>query len=236
MGYAKLFLSLVVSLSVTAAAPQSQQGQTERQGQSGRDRTSGAQGQAGQDHTGRHGTQAMAGNTSDTEFARKAASGGLMEVELGKIAQQRGTSSQVKQIGKTLERDHSKANNELKRIASSEGITLPGQMEAEHSSHLDRLRNLSGAEFDSAFMQMQAEHHRKDISEFQQEASQGQNSRLKEFASKQLPVLQGHLRMLERGQGTASREGTPDGQSGRSTTGDDSKSSGRDDRTQTPRR
>ena len=66
---------------------------------------------------------------------------------------------------------------------------------------------------------MQAEHHRKDISEFQEEANQGQSSRVKDFANKQLPVLQRHLSMIESNQGSAAREGTSGTDSNRGMSG-----------------
>src|SRR6478736_5834491 len=52
---------------------------------------------------------------SDEQFITKAAQGGLMEVEVGKLAQEKGSTNEVKEYGKKLEQDHSKANEQLKK-------------------------------------------------------------------------------------------------------------------------
>src|SRR5258708_37573775 len=62
---------------------------------------------------------------NDRDFAVKAAQGGMTEVALGNLAQQQGFSLKVKDFGKKLSTDHTKANDELMQIASREGITLP---------------------------------------------------------------------------------------------------------------
>jgi len=58
-------------------------------------------------------------SSDDTNFIKEAAQGGLMEVQLGKLAQEKAADEKVKQVGKRMEQDHSKANDELKKIASA---------------------------------------------------------------------------------------------------------------------
>src|SRR5262249_4257521 len=47
---------------------------------------------------------------SDKAFAKEAAAGGMAEVKLGQLAQDKGSSSAVKEFGKRMVDDHSKAN------------------------------------------------------------------------------------------------------------------------------
>ena len=49
----------------------------------------------------------------------------MEEVELGKLATQKASSEKVKQFGQRMVDDHSKANDQLKQVASQENITLP---------------------------------------------------------------------------------------------------------------
>ncbi len=168
------------------------------------DSTRAAESQSDSPSAQRHSSTA----TSDSEFLKKAASSGMMEVELGQLAEQKGFSDRVKRIGQRLVRDHSKANDKLKKVAASAGVTLPSEMDAQHKEHVDHLQGLSGAEFDKAFLEMQAEHHREDIAEFNNAAKTGQNADVRQFASKTVPVLEKHLRMIEGGQGAAAREET----------------------------
>ena len=138
----------------------------------------------------------------DQKFVKDAAAGGMAEVEMGKLATQKGQSESVKKLGQRLVQDHTKANQELKQIASKKGITLPTQPASEHKSALDHLKSLQGAEFDKAFTQHAIQDHQKDIQKFQKASQQLQDSELKSFASKTLPVLQQHLQMAKQAEST----------------------------------
>jgi putative membrane protein len=133
----------------------------------------------------------------DQKFVKEAASGGMAEVEMGKLAAQKGQSEAVKKLGQRLVQDHTKANQELKQIASKKGVTLPTQPASEHKSALDHLKSLQGTEFDKAFTQHAIQDHQKDIQKFQKASQQLQDSELKSFASKTLPTLQQHLQMAK---------------------------------------
>jgi putative membrane protein len=62
---------------------------------------------------------------ADMNFMKEAATGGMAEVELGKLAQQNAQSNEVKQFGARMVEDHGNANNELTKLAGNKGITLP---------------------------------------------------------------------------------------------------------------
>jgi len=134
---------------------------------------------------------------ADRDFAMKAAQGGMAEVEMGNLAQQQGSAANVKEFGRKLVQDHTKANNDLKDIASRENITLPADMSADERKTLDRLSKLSGAKFDSEFAKESVDDHEKDIKEFEKEAESGQNQSLKSFSSSTLPTLHDHLNMAQ---------------------------------------
>lgn len=61
----------------------------------------------------------------DAEFAVNAANGGMAEVALGDLAQQKASNAEVKSFAATMVKDHSKANEELKALAAAKNITLP---------------------------------------------------------------------------------------------------------------
>ena len=148
---------------------------------------------------------------SDKAFAEKAAIGGLAEVAMGKLAQEKAGSDQVKQFGSRMVTDHSKANDELKQVASSKGLSLPTDLDAKHKSKVAKLEKLSGAQFDRAYMDDMVSDHKQDVSEFEKESKSGHDSDIKGFASKTLPTLQEHLKMAQdtdaavKGKKTASR-------------------------------
>ncbi len=100
------------------------------------------------------------------EFAVTAASSGMFEVEAGKLAQQKGSNTEVKNFGKKMVEDHSKANEELKALAAKKNITLPTTMSSEHQEKMDKLSGLSGTEFDKEYMSIMDDAHDKDVKLF----------------------------------------------------------------------
>src|SRR5690606_20392989 len=92
-------------------------------------------------------------------FVEKAASAGLAEVALGKLAQEKASDEQVAEFADIMVRDHDEANDELEQLAENKGLKLPGQLEAQHLQAMQHLEKLSGAEFDRAYIrQMVSEH------------------------------------------------------------------------------
>jgi putative membrane protein len=135
--------------------------------------------------------------SGEERFMKEAASGGLMEVELGKMAAEKGSHQRVKEFGKRMQADHSKANAQLKKIASSKGVDLPTQPSGEHKSTMDKLSKLSGAEFDREYMEAMVDDHKEDIEKFQTQADKGKDPELKKFASENLPILKKHLELAQ---------------------------------------
>jgi len=133
--------------------------------------------------------------TADNTFATKAAQGGLAEVQLGNLAKDKASSADVKSFGERMVTDHSKANDELKQIASKKGITLPTTMDSKSQATYDRLSKLSGADFDRAYMKDMVADHRTDVSEFKRESERGADADFKQFAAKTLPTLEEHQKM-----------------------------------------
>jgi len=133
----------------------------------------------------------------DNEFAVEAASGGLMEVELGTIAAQNASSPKVKEFGQRMVRDHSKANEELKAIAMRKNITLPTTPGDKHQHHIDELKAKKGADFDKAYMSMMVEDHNEDIKKFENEGQTGKDADIKAFAAGKVTVLKEHLEMAK---------------------------------------
>jgi putative membrane protein len=133
---------------------------------------------------------------SDHDFARKAAEGGMLEVELGRLAAQKGSTEAVRQFGQRMVDDHSKVNDRLKQIASQKGMTLPTSLDAKHRAAVQRLSKLSGERFDQAYIQEMQKDHMQDVSEFEK-VSGNSSSDLKSFADETLPTLREHLASVQ---------------------------------------
>ena len=155
--------------------------------------------QSGQDpqdssHTMSNSKTSAAGTTmADDTFMKKAAAGGLAEVELGQLATQKASSDQVKQFGQRMVDDHSKANDQLKQIADQEHVKLPTQPSAKAKAIKAQLEKLSGSQFDQAYMKDMVKDHRRDVAEFEKESKNAQDPAVKNFAEQTLPTLREHL-------------------------------------------
>lgn len=126
-------------------------------------------------------------------FMTKAASGGMMEVQLGQLAQDQAQNQRVKDFGAMMVRDHGKANDELKSLASTKSVTLSDSLMPEHKHHITELRNKKGAGFDKAYMTMMVRDHQKDIQEFEKASNNLSDGEVKAFSTRTLPVLRAHL-------------------------------------------
>jgi putative membrane protein len=128
-------------------------------------------------------------STKDKAFMKEAAKGGMMEVAMGKTAEQNGQSKDVKAFGKRMVTDHSKANTELMALAERKGVKLPAEKPSEKWSS------------DKDYIDMMVKDHEKDLAEFQNEARNGSDSDLKGFADRTAKVIQKHLDMAKKTQG-----------------------------------
>jgi putative membrane protein len=134
----------------------------------------------------------------DKQFLTKAAEGNLAEVKLGELAQKQASADDVKRFAQRMIDDHSKALDELKPIAQNKGVTVPTELKGEEKEHYDKLAKLQGKEFDQAYIRDMIRDHDKDIREFKREVQNGKDLEIQAWASKTLPTLQEHDRMIER--------------------------------------
>lgn len=149
------------------------------------------------DHTKMDHSAMKGGMGADSHFAMDAASGGLTEVALGKMATEKGSSQAVKDFGQKMVDDHTKANDELKSLASSKNMTLPTSPNAKDQAMIDKMSKMSGAAFDKAYIQGMVKDHNTDVMMFTKESTSGTDSDIKAFAAKTLPTLKEHQKMIQ---------------------------------------
>jgi putative membrane protein len=151
-------------------------------------------------HTMHHDTAAtgnsdtMKNGTAVNKFLEQAAVGGMVEVEMGKIGQQKATMQGIKDFAAVIEKDHAQANAELKTLAAAKGYNLPAALPAGKKEHLADLSKSTGNDFDSYYVNMMVEDHITDIALFEG-ATKSPDTAIAAFASKVLPILQKHYKM-----------------------------------------
>lgn len=152
----------------------------------------GSQGAAG-------GATSASVSANDRKFMTEAAGDGMYEVAVGKLAAEKASNPAVRKFGQTIVSDHTKANNELKQLATSKGVTLPTELPSDKKAKLDKLSKASGADFDKQFVQtVGLQDHMADIKKFQTAAKDSQDPQVKAFAQKTLPTLQQHHSAAEK--------------------------------------
>jgi putative membrane protein len=139
---------------------------------------------------------AGAADSPDASFYKKAAEGGIAEVEAGKLAQQKSSNSQVKDFGAMMVKDHTAAGEKLKAIADSKGISLPGDSSVGQMADKAKLEVLSGDTFDKSYIKGQISAHQDTIALFQKEIAAGEDPDAKSFATKTLPTVRAHLKAI----------------------------------------
>jgi putative membrane protein len=142
-------------------------------------------------------TVIAADKSPDESFYKKAAEGGISEIEQGKLAQEKSTDPGVQAFGAMMVKDHSAANERLKAIAASKGIDLPSTSSTMQMATKAKLEVLSGNTFDKSYISGMVKDHKEDIQEFENEAQNGQDPQARAFAAKTLPTLKLHLQKIE---------------------------------------
>jgi putative membrane protein len=136
-------------------------------------------------------------SVADRTFIMKASQGGMTEVALGKVAQDKGSASNVKEFGGHMVADHSQANSKLMAIAKAKGVTVPDSLDAKHQAMVDNLNKMSGSSFDKAYVDDMVKAHQHDAAAFKKEADSTQDPDLKAFASETLQTVNSHLTMIK---------------------------------------
>jgi putative membrane protein len=139
--------------------------------------------------------QDISAHKNQLEFPQLAFSGGMMEVRLGKLAQERASSDKVKEFGERMIHDHSKANDELKDIAKNNDILLPDNIIPEQQKTLDELSRYNGHEFDEHYMRTMVQDHKADIKAFEDASRDAKNEHVRRWVRKTLPTLKQHLKL-----------------------------------------
>lgn len=130
----------------------------------------------------------------DEAFIKKAATGGMFEVEAARLAAEKASDPQLKTFAEKLRDHHQQANDELKQIASARGVSMPTQLQSKDKAMLDKLNKASGDKFDKEFISMVGlRDHKQDIRDFENARNETSDPDLKAWIEKTLPTLRTHL-------------------------------------------
>jgi putative membrane protein len=96
------------------------------------------------------------------DFIHHLAIVNVAEIELGKLARDRGTANEVKKFAQMMIDDHAASDDKLKLLASDLKIDAPARLDHKHTDQRDSLAKRSGADFDREYASAMVDGH-KDL-------------------------------------------------------------------------
>jgi putative membrane protein len=134
----------------------------------------------------------------DRIFLQKAAEGGTAEIQLGKLAVEKASATDVKAFGQKMVDDHKQLNEQMAPIAESKGVALPRKMGKADQAEYDKLANLSGEAFDKEYIAYMVKDHHADLREFRMAATNTNDPDMKAALDNAAKVIREHMVMADK--------------------------------------
>jgi putative membrane protein len=124
-----------------------------------------------------------------------------MEIDMGRMAQRKGSNAAIKDYGKMLVTDHQKTDKDVTTLANKHGQTIPKDTavnemdkneEKDNMDAMNRLQTLKGADFDRELLQIAVQGHEKELARADTAIGQVQDDDVKQLLKDMKPVLQRH--------------------------------------------
>jgi putative membrane protein len=135
-------------------------------------------------------------HATDAEFMKSAAASDQNEIQLSKLALEKGVTGMVKDHANMMIKDHTTSTSNLKPIAQKKNVTLPADMDAEHKAIAASMRKLSGKEFETKYMDQMRVDHQKTLNTLVAHQKMTKDTDVQGFITKVQPVVQSHLNMF----------------------------------------
>jgi putative membrane protein len=132
---------------------------------------------------------------TDQDFIETAAQSGAAEVAMGKTASE-SKNTAVAEFGKMMISEHTQMNEELAGIAKQKGVEPPSSPDLASQAKDAAMNVLPGSTFDKQYVSSQLDDHQETLQLLQQQAQEGQDTELKAFAQKYIPVVEKHIDQL----------------------------------------
>jgi predicted outer membrane protein len=128
----------------------------------------------------------------DAQFVVDVVASNYGEVKLAKLAQQKSSHKELKEVAQTLEVDHSEVLDQLRSLASTKSITIPTEESGEAKDKLKELTDEKASEFDKEWCETLMDSHKTSISKFENAANDISDPDIKNFVNTVLPKLRIH--------------------------------------------
>lgn len=162
--------------------------------------------------TNKSGTDKTAGTSTTASSKEKISAADLqvmaqmhhvnqMEIDMGKLAETKGSTQAVKSYGKMLVTDHQSADKDLMAMAKKHGQSIPMYKPTNEADQKDEkddkdmaahVKTLKGADFDKDFLSMMVQGHEKTLAKLDTAMGMVTSDELKTAIENVKPVVQKH--------------------------------------------
>lgn len=131
-------------------------------------------------------------------FIKEAATTNMLEIKLGKLAQNKSDDPTIDSFAKQMVSDHTSLQDNLKNTAESEHLKVPDSLPPKLKKKYQHLAGMSGDQFDKAYARFNVKGHKEAVALFKKEKASDNNTAVSELAGDGLPVIQHHLSMAKK--------------------------------------
>ena len=133
----------------------------------------------------------------DESFVKAAANMGTSQLALAKLATEKSDRADLKMFAHQMISDYGRSNHDLKELAAQKKVAVSDSPDLKNSAEKARLELLSGPQFNNAYVTSVIDDYTKGLQIFKGESDDGRDSDVRQFASKNLPILREHLSMAK---------------------------------------
>ena len=124
---------------------------------------------------------------ADAAFLQTAAQRQQSEIQWSQLAVERSESEQVKQFAQRMVQDHTKAIQEISKLAAALGLTISETKKDTPHGAKAKLSSLSGRAFERCYLKDQVAGHQKNVSEFTAKSKALKNIQVRERPRQPFP-------------------------------------------------
>jgi putative membrane protein len=117
----------------------------------------------------------------------------MTEVQLGRLAMDRGDTESLRHFAHAIIDVYEKATADIAKVAARKSLPMPNSLDQEHQEFVERMREKSGRDFDLAYTGRMIDSHQKSITLFKR-GQRIKDPELSALASRTLSTLEARLR------------------------------------------
>ncbi|HLL95795.1 MAG TPA: DUF4142 domain-containing protein, partial [Spirosoma sp.] len=135
-------------------------------------------------------------SSADQALMMEVAKGGMMQLEVSRVAVQKASSEEVRQLAQAEVEEQTGLSAKLMEIAQAKGITLPSTPDAETQRMVTEMQGMTGMSFDRRYVtESGVKGHEKLDAVMGRVKSSASDSNLKAVANAAHPLVKAHLKV-----------------------------------------